>query len=225
MTEMTDAKPAEHHGHDVFKVRIDRENFEVTQATFSGQQLRNLPHPPIGDDRDLYEEITGGEDKLIAKTDVVALKDEGITAFFTSPTHVTPGMQAAVELLQADREYLVRKGYRYEAFVHGAMTAVVIFDFMLPPGYQSDRTNLLILLPGGFPEAAPDMWWCEPQVRLASGADPVSTSVGEQIGGRTWQRFSRHFTGVRWQAGRSGVESYVTLIRSDLAKVAQAARP
>jgi hypothetical protein len=210
------------HRDDVFKVRIDRDVFEVAQPAITGQELRNLPQPAIGDDRDLYEEISGGEDKLIAKTDVVRLKEDGVTAFFTSPSHVTPGSQTAVELLQADKDFLVRKGYRYETFQHGAMTALVIFNFPLPTGYESNETDLLILLPGGFPDAAPDMWWCDPRVRLANGTDPVSTNIGEQIGKRSWQRFSRHFTAVRWQPGRSGVESYVTLIRSDLARAVPA---
>lgn len=128
-----------------------------------------------------------------------------------------------MELLHADRDFLTRKGYRFETFDEGPMLALVIRDFQLPPGYQISQTSLLILLPGGFPEAAPDMWWCDPWVRMANGADPLNANVIQQIGGRSWQRFSRHFAGVRWQAGRSGVESYVALIRSDLARAVQAA--
>jgi hypothetical protein len=128
-----------------------------------------------------------------------------------------------VQLLQADRDYLTRKGYRYETFQHGQILALVIFDLGLPAGYQTARTDLLILLPSGFPDAAPDMWWCDPWVKLANGADPLNANVTEQIGPRSWQRFSRHFGAVRWAAGRSGVESYVTLIKSDLARSVQAA--
>lgn len=128
-----------------------------------------------------------------------------------------------MELLQADKDFLARKGYRYETFAHGEILALVILDFPLPPGYQRAFTDLLVLLPGGFPEAAPDMWWCDPWVRLVNGADPVNANNAQPIGVRSWQRFSRHFTAVPWRAGRSGVESYVTLIRSDLTRVAQAA--
>jgi hypothetical protein len=92
MTQMTDAERGEHDRHpDVFKVRIDRETFEVAQQRITGQQLRELPNPPIGDDRDLYEEVADGDDKLIKRSDVVTLNEDDITAFFTSPTHVTPG--------------------------------------------------------------------------------------------------------------------------------------
>ena len=128
-----------------------------------------------------------------------------------------------MELLQADKDYLAQKRYLYETFPNGQFLALVIFDFGLPGGYQIARTDLLILLPGGFPDAAPDMWWCDPWVKLANGADPVGASVREQIGPRTWQRFSRHFGAVRWAPGRSGVESYVTLIKSDLARAVQVA--
>ncbi len=128
-----------------------------------------------------------------------------------------------MELLQVDREYLNRKKFNHGTFSHGQFLAIVIYDFPLAPGYQIASTNLLILLPGGFPDAAPDMWWCDPWVRLANGTDPVAASVREQIGPRVWQRFSRHFGASRWAPGRSGVESYVTLIKADMARGAQAA--
>ena len=92
MTQTTDAAPVDHgRHHEMFKVRIDRQSFEVALQRITGQQLRDLAKPSIGDDRDLYEEVAHGEDKLIGKSDVVTLKEDGITAFFTSPTHVTPG--------------------------------------------------------------------------------------------------------------------------------------
>lgn len=87
--QVTDKPNAREEG-DMFKLRIDRDNFEVAKEIITGLELRDLPKPPIADDRDLYEEIPGGEDKLIAKTDLVTL-NEGVTMFFTSPSHVTPG--------------------------------------------------------------------------------------------------------------------------------------
>jgi len=73
------------------EVRIDREQFDWAQPTITGDQLRQLPSPPIGGDRDIYEELTAGEDKLIEIGAVVQLKEHGETRFFTAPHHVTPG--------------------------------------------------------------------------------------------------------------------------------------
>ena len=83
---VNDGPPAQLH-----ELKIDRDRFEWGQPTISGQQLRELPTPPVGPDRDLYEEVHGGEDKLIDTNSIVVLKEHGETQFFTAPHHVTPG--------------------------------------------------------------------------------------------------------------------------------------
>jgi hypothetical protein len=60
------------------------------------------------------------------------------------------------------------------------------------------------------------MWWFDPPVRLADGRAITATEVVERHLGRSWQRWSRHFTDGQWQSGIDGLESYVALIRSDL---------
>jgi Multiubiquitin len=94
---MPDVNPAvdqqvqDGHVAELFKLKIDRDPFDWNQPTISGQQLRDLPKTPIGDDRDVYEEVPGGEDRLIGPTSVVTLKAHGESRFFTAPHHVTPG--------------------------------------------------------------------------------------------------------------------------------------
>ena len=81
------APGGKHKAHVIF---IDREQFKVESDVMTGAELRALPTPPIGQDRDLWEEIPGpGDDRKINDTDVVTLK-EG-THFFTTPRAVTPG--------------------------------------------------------------------------------------------------------------------------------------
>jgi hypothetical protein len=76
--------------HKSYVIFIDREQFKVESDVMTGTKLRALPMPPIGQDRDLWEEIPGhGDDRKINDTDVVTLK-EG-THFFTTPRAVTPG--------------------------------------------------------------------------------------------------------------------------------------
>jgi Multiubiquitin len=78
-------------GHEakLFSIHIDRQEFRVAGPTITGQQLRDLTTPPIADNRDLYEEASGGDDPLIAKSDVVTLR-EGLH-FFTAPSKINPG--------------------------------------------------------------------------------------------------------------------------------------
>jgi hypothetical protein len=81
--------------------------------------------------------------------------------------------------------------------------------------------DLLIQLASGYPDIAPDMWWFDPAVRLADGRAIPATDVVESHLGRQWQRWSRHFQAGQWQPGRDGLESYLALIRRDLAQWAQ----
>jgi hypothetical protein len=76
--------------HKQFEIFIDKTKFEVTSSSLTGAQLRNLPSPPVPEDRDLYLEVPGGEDKPIEPQDTLALK-EGMH-FFTVPKHINPGI-------------------------------------------------------------------------------------------------------------------------------------
>ena len=79
-----------HHTEKSITVHIDRAEFKVTAESMSGAQLRDLPTPPIGPDRDLYLEVAGpGNDELISDDQVVRLEDG--MRFFTAPHAITPG--------------------------------------------------------------------------------------------------------------------------------------
>ena len=74
-------------------IHIDKETFKVDGPTITAEQLRALPDPDIGGDRDLYLEVPGpGDDVLVAAGEVVTLKNG--QHFFTAPSTITPGHAA-----------------------------------------------------------------------------------------------------------------------------------
>lgn len=80
--------------HDVFHIEIDHDRFTVEGPTATGAELRALPKPPVGPDRDLWLEVPGPEpDQLIEPDTVLELRDG--MHFFTAPSHITPGRHAA----------------------------------------------------------------------------------------------------------------------------------
>lgn len=92
MSPQADPAPTEPHREHPKQVtiHIDRDRFRVTEGPITGAELRNLPSPPIGPDRDLYLELKGpGDDRLIEPNDVVELEDG--MHFFTAPATITPG--------------------------------------------------------------------------------------------------------------------------------------
>ena len=72
-----------------FTIKIDRIEYEVHERKLTGLQLRNLPKPPIGSDRDLFEVVPGGSDRKIADDLEVRMRD-GLR-FFTAPAQINPG--------------------------------------------------------------------------------------------------------------------------------------
>ena len=72
-----------------FQIHIDRVHFTVHVETVTGAELRRLPTPPIGPDRDLFEVVPGGVDRKINDGDSVCLRNG--QRFFTAPAQINPG--------------------------------------------------------------------------------------------------------------------------------------
>jgi hypothetical protein len=72
-----------------FHIKIDRVEYQVEQEELTGAQLRQLPTPPIGPDRDLFEVIPGQPDRKITDDYVVEIVNG--KRLFTAPAHINPG--------------------------------------------------------------------------------------------------------------------------------------
>lgn len=81
-----------HREPERFEILIDRTPYIVTQRQMNGEELRRVPSPPIGPDRDLFERVPGGTDRKIENTTIVEIRN-GLR-FFTVPAHINPGAAA-----------------------------------------------------------------------------------------------------------------------------------
>jgi hypothetical protein len=84
------------HGHEHheerqhhFEIQIDRIHYTVTMKHMTGLQLRHVPTPAIGPDRDLFEVVPGGSDRKIGDEQAVEIRN-GLR-FFTAPAQINPG--------------------------------------------------------------------------------------------------------------------------------------
>jgi hypothetical protein len=121
-----------------------------------------------------------------------------------------------VSLPEADTDYLTTRSIEHQSTTEGGMTCVVLRAWRLPKGFDHEAADLLLRLSAGYPDVHPDMWWFDPPIRLADGQSLPATDVVETHLGRSWQRWSRHFTNGQWHSGVDGLESYLALIRRDL---------
>jgi hypothetical protein len=71
-------------------IHIDREQVRVTAEALSGQELRHLVSPPIGQDRDIYEIVPGPEgDRPVDDSEQVTLRNG--MHFFSAPRTIAAG--------------------------------------------------------------------------------------------------------------------------------------
>jgi hypothetical protein len=106
-----------------------------------------------------------------------------------------------------EAEYLKNKGYTYVEAEQGGQKGLVIQGMTLPQGrYSAPSVDVLILLPPGFPDVGPDMFYTLPWVQLVpEGKYPKAADQPYDFNGQRWQRWSRHSN--EWRPGRDGIQT------------------
>lgn len=122
-------------------------------------------------------------------------------------------------LRDADQRTLDELGLEYTVATEGGFVTVVLKGFPLAAKLQPAVADLLMRLPPGFPDAAPDMFWLEPAVAGPDGAAIPGTESREQHLGRTWQRWSRHIAN-QWRPGIDNLATYLAYMRRCLDQAA-----
>lgn len=103
-----------------------------------------------------------------------------------------------------DREYLESKGIEYEEYEE-RQKGVILKARPLPDGrFDVQQADVLILLPSGYPDTAPDMFYLLPWVKLTNGGQyPRKADQPFSFKGQSWQRWSRHNN--EWRPGTDGI--------------------
>lgn len=101
----------------------------------------------------------------------------------------------------------------------GGNRYLVVPDVALPDHWSEGTVTLLTIIPNGYPMAAMDMFWVEPALRLRDGREPDRASSETHLG-RTWQRFSWHYSHpqVAWRMGESSLLTHLRFCQTRLAK-------
>ena len=114
-------------------------------------------------------------------------------------------------LPESDRDYLTSKGISYELKTQGNTNGLIIKDWILPQDKFNIKTaDLLILIPPGYPDVHPDMWYFSPAILLKpDNRFPRQTNASINFDGRNWQRWSRHLSGENWRSTSDGIHTYL----------------
>lgn len=200
-----------------FRFKVDDREREYGVNLVSGRVLKILAGVDPAT-HDVYQEVRGGEDLLIRNSDIVDLAKPGVEKFFTAIAQTTEGLSTF--LPPRDVEYLEGRGIAYEDGSEGGQAGVVLKALPLPEGkFAATAVDVLILLPPGYPDCPPDMFYCLPWLKLQpTGGDPRAASVSHAFRGQTWQRWSRHNNA--WRPGVDGIHTMVKRIELALVEAA-----
>jgi hypothetical protein len=122
-------------------------------------------------------------------------------------------------LPESDREYLEAKCLRYTEVKDARQNGLIIEDYPLPVGkFNVNVTRLLIIIPQGYNDVNPDMFFCSPTLTLLpTNTLPVCTNGVVPFLGINWQQWSRHLnTGNDWRSGIDGISSYLQKVNRAL---------
>lgn len=85
---------------------------------------------------------------------------------------------------------------RYGEMEHGENLDWVMFrEFPLPPGWNVKTTELLVVIPPGYPTTPPDNFFVRNGLHTLNGAQPGSFSENQTVLGDSWAQFSFHVEG------------------------------
>lgn len=114
-------------------------------------------------------------------------------------------------LPEFDRDYLLEKDYQFEEKNDSNQNGLILRNWLLPVGkYNVSTSDLLVLIPNGYPEVRPDMWYFNPPIYLAPSNKPArQTQANINFEGKAWQRWSRHYPANEWRSGVDGIHTFL----------------
>ena len=120
----------------------------------------------------------------------------------------------------ADLEYLTSKGVIFQEIEDNGKKGIVLKERPLPNGrFDATKADILILLPKGYPDVAPDMFYLMPWVKLIpANRYPSKADRPLDFAGQKWQRWSRH--NKEWRPGTDGIWTMIKRIEDALEKAA-----
>ena len=122
-------------------------------------------------------------------------------------------MRRQFPLPPEDEAFLNENGYQWETIIDGSHW-VLLHNFSTQhPGYQPRNVTAAVRIETGYPNAPLNMVYFNPPVVRADGVRIGATEAQQQIDGKMYQRWSRHYTAAHpWVIGESDLESHLITV-------------
>ena len=199
-------------------IRVDKQRVVAHKGHLTGTEILALVGKTPQSHK-LYQHKKGHQPALVRPDEVVDLTKHGVERFTTMPKDTTEGrtggalaVRREFQLPDSDATYLSRLGLDWEAAAENGTLWLIVNDWDLPPGYNTSRVSLALLIPPNYPDSQIDMVYFRPAFARADGK-PIGALSGQTILGENWQRWSRHRTSANpWRPGEDDVASHLSLV-------------
>ena len=224
-SEVIDLEEYAKTGRDVppdrrYQIRIDRERFVVHRPSITGQDILALVNK-TPEHYLLHQRLRGGATRTIEADEKVDLTGKGPERFMTMKRETQEGFVDArrqFKLAPPDDSFLTEEYPKWESILEGGAQWIVIRSFVLPSGFNVPQADLAIQLVAGYPDAALDMAYFNPDIQRIDGKAIPALSQ-QQFDARMWQRWSRHRTGANpWTPGEDNLSTHVSYVKYFLAE-------
>lgn len=200
-----------------YKVKIDKNEYEVDHPLITGRELlelaKKIPYTKYG----ISKRIKGNKYIPIEYDENVDLSEPGIEKFVTLPYEHTDGEEPerAFSFNEEDTFFLDSLNLPYEAVSDGNTHWLLIHNFNIPEGYNTDSATAAIIIPSGYPDTSLDMVYFNPSLSLNNGQQIPATQCQVLIRGLSFQRWSRHFTAQNpWRPGIDNLNTFYLYIQN-----------
>ncbi len=155
---------------------------------------------------------------------VIDLREPGIEKLRLTPREINNGEVTALQrrdfaLLPTDQAWLDARNPDWSTMIDGGRRWLVLRGMTLPAGYNVTVVTIAMEIPTAYPMAEIDMFYCHPHLSRTDGRPIPQTQIVENVGGRPFQRWSRHRGAVApWVPGKDSVVTHLLLIDESLSR-------
>lgn len=123
-------------------------------------------------------------------------------------------MRRDFELPCFDVEFLDSSGWAWETVQEGAANWLLVHQFAVPPGYNHSAVTIALRIEPCYPDAQIDMAYFNPPLARADGQRIGAADSTQAIGGKSFQRWSRHRTGNNpWRPGVDDISTHIAQVQ------------
>ena len=185
-------------------VTVDGREYEFDLPVVTGGEIEDKAGIPR--EAGLIRVLEDGTQEQVGEDEQIELRRDD--RFRKPPRFVRGADAAAPDRRRCDMELLRKRYPRLECGQD--LGWFRIGDFALPPGWNREATDLLVIVPPGYPATPPDNFFVRPGLRTAAGAPPGSYTDGRSVLGESWAQFSFHVEG--WSPGEDSLETFVIAV-------------